>query len=58
MHMQTCKHADIKKTKKAKPKKLQTPGFEPRPLGIRNKYNYQLSYIKICRNLNIIEWMA
>ena len=33
---QTCRHAHIKKTKKAKLKKLQTPGFEPRTLGIRS----------------------
>ena len=31
-----CRHADIKKTKKAKLKKLQTPGFDPRILGIRS----------------------
>ena len=30
------KHADIKKTKKAKLKKLQTPGFEPKTLRIRS----------------------
>ena len=29
MHMQTCKHEDIKNTKKAKVKLLQAAGFEP-----------------------------
>ena len=33
MHMQTCKHEDIKKTKKAKGKVLQATGFEPRISG-------------------------
>ena len=30
MHMQTCKHEDMKKTKKAKGKTLHAAGFEPR----------------------------
>ena len=30
MHMRTCKHEDMKKTKKAKVKMLQITGFEPR----------------------------
>ena len=34
-HMQTCRHADIKKTKKAKQKKLLKAGFEPRNLRTR-----------------------
>ena len=58
MHMQRCRQADIKKTKKAKLKKLQAPGFDPKTIGIRSQYNYQLSYIRICKNLNIREWMA
>ena len=58
MHMQTCRHADMSKTKKAKLKELQTPGFEPRTLGIRSSYNYQLSYIRICWTLGIRELMA
>ena len=33
MHMQTCKHEDIKKTKKAKGKVFQATGFEPRTSG-------------------------
>ena len=44
--------------KKAKLKKLQATGFEPRTIGIRSQYNYQLSYIRICKNLNIRECMA
>ena len=32
MHMQTCKHEDIKKTKKAKGKTLHEAGIEPRTL--------------------------
>ena len=35
MHMQTCKHEGIKKTKKAKVKILCTTGFERRTFGIR-----------------------
>ena len=32
MHMQTCKHEDIKKTKKAKGKTAHEAGIEPRTL--------------------------
>ena len=34
MHMQTCKHEDIKKTKKAKGKHCMKLGLNPGPLGM------------------------
>ena len=43
MHMQTCKHEDIKKTKKAKGKALHEAGFEPRISGDEAKAYYQPS---------------
>ena len=57
MHMQTCKHEDIKKTKKAKVKILWTTGSEPKISRTRIKYYYQLGYVTICQDLNIREWM-
>ena len=46
MHMQTCKHERMKKTKKAKVKILCTARFEPRTLGFRVQRYYQLSYVR------------
>ena len=48
MHMQTCKHEDMKKTKTAKVKMLQITGFEPRTFEIGTWYNHQLCYVRIC----------
>ena len=58
MHMQTCKHEDIKKTEKPKGTILQATGFEPRTPGTRGEYYYQLSYVRIWLCLQIREYIA
>ena len=57
-NMQTCRHADIKRTKKAKQKKIPKAGFESRNLRTRTYCNYQLSYIRIYHDCNIRVWMS